>query len=1043
MGNICPKCSTENSDSQKFCGECATPLPGPKEDPITRTFETSREELTTGSVFAERYQIIEELGKGGMGKVYRALDKKLNEEVALKLIKPEIAVDNKIIERFKNELKLARKIGHPNIGRMYELQDYLGAHYITMEYVAGQDMRGLIRQSGQLTIGTILSFSGQLCEGLAEAHRLGIVHRDLKPNNIMIDKEGQVRIMDFGIARSLKTKGITDAGVVFGTPEYMSPEQVEGKEIDRQSDIYSLGVLMYEMATGRVPFTGETPLAVGIMHKSEKPQDPADLNTRIPPELSLVILKCLEKDKAARYGSALEILTELRSIAQGVPTAEKILPKKKPLTSREITVQFNLKKLLIPALVFVGLVAAALIVIRMIPGRRQILGPKIENSIAVIGFENQTGDPAYDYLRKAIPSLLITNLEQTGGLYVATWERLFDLLKQMGRSDMEIIERDAGFDACLREGITSIVTGSFIKAGDVFVTEVKVLDVETKRLLKTADSRGEGVDSILMTQIDELCRNIAQGIGLAGEKDEPDVWQISEMTTDSIEAYQYVLKSSESYDKFLFGDTRFFAEKALEIDPEFALAHLLLGVSLSALGSNEAAAVSIEQAKKYSKKIIEKERLFIEYVYATRIERDLDKKHRILTELADKYPKEKKAIYHLGLSYHSKGMFEESIATYLKALELDPTYGAVLNDLAYVYSDKGDTVKALFYFEKYASVHPEDANPLDSMAELYLRMGRLDEAIAKYKEALGIEPTFSSSFNIAYVYALKEDYEEALKWNGIFFERAISPGIKADGIAWQGIFYFLVGRRSEAFEILDKAEAFAEEAGNPFRVAGLDYLRGWFYYDMGKFELGWKYIKVFNDYLIGINQGVAFFPVASDCYQGLIEARLGRTDSANFLLDKVKLFLPEMSPSRYQEFSVRYSWALTELLMAQGLSKEAVAVCRKTQHLPIPSMRLNDITPYNMPLAKDFLARAYFQNGQIDEAIAEYKRLMTIGQKSPFIYLVHPKYHLYLAKLYEEKGLPEKAVEQYEKFLDLWKDADPGSPELEEARKRLAELTNN
>jgi len=264
MRNKCPKCQTENPESQKYCGECATPLTGSGDEPLTKTFETTKEELTTGSLFAERYQIIEELGKGGMGKVYRALDKELNEEVALKLIKPEIAVDKKVIERFKNELKLARKIGHPNIGRMYELLDYGGIHYITMEYVAGQDLRGLIRQSGQLTMGTIISFSEQLCEGLAEAHRLGIVHRDLKPNNIMVDKEGRARIMDFGIARSLKTKGITDAGVVFGTPEYMSPEQVEGKEIDQTSDIYSLGIILYEMATGRVPFTGETASCIKV-----------------------------------------------------------------------------------------------------------------------------------------------------------------------------------------------------------------------------------------------------------------------------------------------------------------------------------------------------------------------------------------------------------------------------------------------------------------------------------------------------------------------------------------------------------------------------------------------------------------------------------------------------------------------------------------------------------------------------------------------------------------------------------------------------------
>ncbi|GAI84985.1 unnamed protein product, partial [marine sediment metagenome] len=197
------------------------------------------------------------LGKGGMGKVYKAHDTEIKEQVALKLLKPEIASDEKTIERFRNEIRLARKIAHKNVGRMYDLGKAEGSYFISMEYVSGQDLKGLIRQSRQLTVGTTISIAKQVCGGLAEAHRLGIAHRDLKPSNIMIDKDGNARIMDFGIARSLKAKGITGPGVMIGTPEYMSPEQVEGKEVDQRSDIYSLGVILYEMVTGQVPFEGD------------------------------------------------------------------------------------------------------------------------------------------------------------------------------------------------------------------------------------------------------------------------------------------------------------------------------------------------------------------------------------------------------------------------------------------------------------------------------------------------------------------------------------------------------------------------------------------------------------------------------------------------------------------------------------------------------------------------------------------------------------------------------------------------------------------
>jgi serine/threonine protein kinase len=247
----CPKCQTDNADTSRFCADCGTRLDlgeGIQVSP-TKTLETPKEVLTTGSTFAGRYQVIEELGKGGMGKVYRVLDKKLNEEVALKLIKPEIASDKRTLERFGNELKIARKIVHKNVGRMYHLSEEQGTYYITMEYVSGENLKSSIRRFVPLPIGKTIFLAKQICEGLAEAHRLGVVHRDLKPGNIMIDTEGNARIMDFGIARSLHAKGIPAEGVIIGTPEYMSPEQVEGNDVDQRSDVYSVGVILYELMT--------------------------------------------------------------------------------------------------------------------------------------------------------------------------------------------------------------------------------------------------------------------------------------------------------------------------------------------------------------------------------------------------------------------------------------------------------------------------------------------------------------------------------------------------------------------------------------------------------------------------------------------------------------------------------------------------------------------------------------------------------------------------------------------------------------------------
>jgi serine/threonine protein kinase len=212
-----------------------------------------------GTLFAGRYEVIEELGRGGMGRVYKVYDQKIKEVIALKLIHPEISVNEKAVDRFRNELKFARKIGHRHVCRMFDLGEDDHKFFITMEYVEGENLKSFIRRSGQLAPRKAISIAKQVCEGLAEAHRLGIIHRDLKPHNVMIDREGNARIMDFGIARFAEADGLTGSGVMVGTPEYMSPEQAETVEVDKRADIYALGVILYEMVTGRVPFAGETP----------------------------------------------------------------------------------------------------------------------------------------------------------------------------------------------------------------------------------------------------------------------------------------------------------------------------------------------------------------------------------------------------------------------------------------------------------------------------------------------------------------------------------------------------------------------------------------------------------------------------------------------------------------------------------------------------------------------------------------------------------------------------------------------------------------
>ncbi|MFC2158300.1 protein kinase [Acidobacteriota bacterium] len=1043
MTTQCNKCHTENPDDSKFCRECATPLPQTQDAKVyTKTIETPREELTTGSNFAGRYQIIEELGRGGMGKVYKAVDTRIQEKIALKLIRPEISSDKQTIERFGNELKYARKISHRNVCRMYDLGEDQGSHYITMEYVPGEDLKSMLRMMGRMSPTQTVSIGRQICEGLEEAHRLGIVHRDLKPNNIMIDREGNARIMDFGIARSKKAKDITGTGIMIGTPAYMSPEQAEAKDIDRRSDLYSLGVILYEMVTGELPFQGDTPLAVAMKHKGESPRDPRELNSQIPDDLSDLILRCLAKKKEDRFQNTGELRTQLDNLEKNLPATSKVTPKSIPSTSKEITLSFQPKKLLVPAVVAVAAIILIFVLFQLIPKKGKVAAEKIENSIAVISFENLTGDKNYDYLRKAIPNLIITNLENMGGFYVATWERLQDLLKQIGKKEIDTIDKDLGFDLCRREGIEFIVLGTFTKAGNTFATDVKVLDVSTKDLLKSASSQGSGEDSILLTQIAELSREISNGVGISDDKIEAEKLQVVGVTTDSMEAYNYYLMGKEDYHKFYYPEALEYLQRALEIDPEFAMAHLYLGLVQSNLGNRTARDEAYKKAYQLSSHTTEKERLAIKSIYSNYIEQNWEDSKKALEELAEKYPKEKYVFYSLGVILNSRGYQEEAFLKYQKALELDPDYGIVHNSIAYIYADRGEFDIALKHFEKYASLNPNDANPVDSIAELYLRMGRLDDSLGKYKEVLEINVRFGGEWRIAYLYALKEDYASAFQWLELALERIPFPGIKAEICLWSGVLNFLLGRYREGFLNMEKAKEWAQQAENPFRLFTLYYTEGFMHLDRGDADSAMEYFKKTVETFGKVMQSNPAAEVLSHYLYGLVDLKNGQIESARQRLESLRDMLSGslILPTR-KAAATRWKNVLeAKTLQAEARWDEAIEYFAEMNSRDIPSMTANNLGPYIMPFARDGAAESFRKKGDLDRAIGEYERLMIIGPHTNNRRLINPIYHFRLAQIYEEKGWLGKAIEHYDKFLDLWKDADPGLPEKAEAQKHLSAL---
>jgi eukaryotic-like serine/threonine-protein kinase len=1025
----CPKCSFDNPSDSVFCSKCGTRIRGNSE--ATETLQSPIHELTTGATFAGRYQVIEELGHGGMGRVYKVFDTDIKEKVALKLLRSEIALDKETIERFSNELKLARKISQRNVCRMFDLGKAEGTTFITMEFVPGEDLKRFIRKTGQLGAGRAVSVAKQVCEGLAEAHRLGVVHRDLKPQNIMVDEDGNVRIMDFGIARSVKVKGITGAGVMIGTPEYMSPEQVEGKEVDQRSDIYSLGIILYEMLTGRVPFEGDTPFTIGVKHKSETPKDPRQLNTQIPENLGRLVLKCLEKDREKRYQTAEQLHADLEKVEQGLPATELVLPKRKPFTSREITVKFQLKRLAIPALGVAALAVIALVLWRFLPKHHIAPPPSGKPSLAILYFENVSGDKSLDAWKTGLTELLITKLSQSKFINVLDGTTIYSILKKLNLDDAKKYTKGDLRKVADEGGATHTLSGSLMKAGQDIIITFSLQKPRTGEVISSIPIECHGEQEI-MSKMDEVATKIKSDLDLSPQQIAGDMdKEIGKITTASPEAYKYYSEARKFHLAQDYGQAIPLYEKAVAIDPAFAMAYRGLAAIYSNVGDVVRMRESIKRAMELSDRVSERERLLIQGQYYYHLsERTYDKAIEAFRKLLELYPDDVFANQFLGEIYHELEELEKAkeyhMAAYKNAKEIMHIWN-VYHDFQHL----GQYDQAHKIFEdNLQTISDNPYVPLYfSWNDLY--EGKYELALNEADKTFLRSPEIQQTFILkGWIYLLQDNFAAAEKEFQKVIENGQEPWLNYAKIDLAAV-YLAKGRFEEAKEEIGQIIASTDRLGNkPARADPELWLA---YLDLQTGYLGKALVeaegasKIYSELDMADGQRIAL------TLKGILHAEQGIIEKAQQTADELKdLIQKGLNRRAVRYYDLLEGW----IALKKGDVSEAVENFKKAiSLLPFQSDWNNEHAFFMEPLA-----RAYEKAGDLDKACAEYEKITLLTSGRLLYGDVYARAYYILGKLAEKQGQKGKAAEHYRKFLDLWKDADPGLPEVEDAKARLSAL---
>ncbi|HEY2353074.1 MAG TPA: protein kinase [Candidatus Acidoferrum sp.] len=954
--------------------------------------------MTDGTI--SHYRILEKLGAGGMGVVYKGFDIRLDRAVALKFLPDNMAQDTQALERFRREAHAASALNHPAICTIYDVGEEDHRPFIAMEFIDGETLTQHIHGK-PLPLETILDLGMQIADALDVAHGEGIIHRDIKPSNVFVTKRGQAKVLDFGLAKlvakdSLGTSAddssprapqepLSIVGVISGTPSYMSPEQIRGDDLDRRTDIFALGLLLYEMATGRQAFGGKTGGAIIESILTRAPNAAHLANPEIPAELEEIINKCLEKDRAQRYASAGEVRAALRQLKRDTESGQTLRTQTVTIAAAAAPPRagrYGWKELATVGAVVVALLAVA----GWFYNARHAKALSKMDTVVLADFSNKTGDVIFDdTLRQG----LAAQLQQSPFLSLVSEQRIQQTLRLMGKAPDTKLAPPVIGDVCQRAGSKAYLSGSISTMGSQYVIGVKAVNCQTGDSLAQEQVTANGKENVLKA-LGEASTKLREELGESLKTVEKLDTPIEQASTPSLEALQaYSLGRKTMQRQGEFTDALPLLKRSIELDPKFAMAYAMLGTTYHNLGEKTLAADYTKKAYDLRSRVSEWEKFYIESHYYHFVTGDLEKARQAYELWAQIYPREDVPLTNLGIVYQTLGQYYKAVDEFRAALRLAP----------------------------------DDSLGAGNLVFGLINLNRLDEARVASDEALS--KNLDSGDLRLYLYQLaflKNDsagMARQVAWS------AGKPGIENLMLYAEADTDAYFGKLEKARQLSSQAATSAERAGEKDMAAGCEAAQALREVLYGNAAEAREHV---SRTLATSNSRDAQYVAA------LVLALTDDTARAQKLAEDLDKRYPEDTVVRFNYLpTIRAQLALKD---ADGGDKAVQALDAASPYeLGIPGNATFWTNLYPVYVRGE----AFLVAGDGPQAAAEFQKIVDwrgVVINEPIGALAE----LELARSWALAGEKQKSRTSYEAFLKLWKDADEDIPVLQQAKAEYAKI---